>query len=252
LSGSVASDSYPLSDLALIGSGRSGQLGLRAVLRCEGRYASLCQAERDTSELGEQVGPIASDLTKLGHGLLQIVDLAAASMAPRYGGDPRAQDLISGAHTWILERVTTRRAWPGGELLFEADALSAGPVGAKPDAEQLIERIICRPVWVYHIFPGKFITQALGPEQPVVDVILGRGQRPPPVTPLPLVAVERGRLRRGCGPVKRKQDIDSQPPGHPLDPSEITWVKKRLVLTSPQQSRLFYCQPEHLRRWLEN
>jgi hypothetical protein len=98
MSGSVASDFYPLLDLALIGSGCSGQLGLRAVLRREGRDASLGQAERDASQLGEQVGPVASDLTKLGHGLLHVVDLAAASVASRHGGDPRAQDLVGCAH----------------------------------------------------------------------------------------------------------------------------------------------------------
>ena len=35
---------------------------------------------------------------------------------------------------------------PRAELLLQADTLSAGPVGAEPDAEHLIERIICRPV----------------------------------------------------------------------------------------------------------
>lgn len=101
---------------------------------------------------------------------------------------------------------------PRRELLLQADGLSAGPVCAEPDAEQVIERIICRPVREHPGIPGKFIKQALRPEQPVVNVILGRGQRPPPVTPLPFVAVERCRLLRSPGPVKRKQDIDSQSP----------------------------------------
>jgi len=43
---------------------------------------ALGQAERDAGQLGEQVGPVASDFTKLGHGRLHVVDLAAASMAP--------------------------------------------------------------------------------------------------------------------------------------------------------------------------
>ena len=115
---------------------------------------------------------------------------------------------------------------PRGELLLQADALSAGPVGAEPDAEQVIERIICRPVREHPGISGKFIKQALPPEQPVVDVILARRQRPPPVTPLPLIAIERCRLLRSHGPVKRKQDIDSQPPRHSLDPIEITWTGK--------------------------
>ena len=63
---------------------------------------------------------------------------------------------------------------PRGELLFQADALGAGPVGAEPDAEQVIERIICPPVREHPGIPGKFIKQALRPEQPVVHVILGR------------------------------------------------------------------------------
>jgi hypothetical protein len=67
-----------------------------------------------------------------------------------------------------------------------------------------------------------------------------------------LVAIERCRLLRTPGRVKRKQDIDSQPQRRPLDPIEITWTEKRLVLTSPQQGRLFHSQPEHLRRRLEN
>jgi hypothetical protein len=55
-----------------------------------------------------------------------------------------------------------------------------------------------------------------------------------------------------CAPVqnaavKRNQDIDSQPPRHPVDPIEITWTEKRLVLASPQQRRLFHRNPEHLR-----
>ena len=120
-SGSVASDFYPLLDLALIGSGCSGQLGLRAVSRREGRHASLGQAERDASQLGEQVGPVASDLTKLGHSLLHVVDLAAASVARCHGGDPRSQDLVGCAHAWSLEpnRLAARTSWAVSSIAGE-------------------------------------------------------------------------------------------------------------------------------------
>jgi len=50
---------------------------------------------------------------------------------------------------------------PRAELLLQADTLSAGPVGAEPDAEHLIERIICRPVREHPGISGKFIKQAV-------------------------------------------------------------------------------------------
>ena len=50
---------------------------------------------------------------------------------------------------------------PRAELLLQADTLSAGPVGAEPDAEHVIERIICRPVREHPGISGKFIKQAV-------------------------------------------------------------------------------------------
>jgi hypothetical protein len=141
---------------------------------------------------------------------------------------------------------------PDRELLLQAKALSAGPVQAEPDLEQVSQWIICRPVRQDPGVAAKFIKYALRPEQSMIDIILGRRERPPPFAALPLEAVKRCCLLGSPGSVECKQDIKSQPARQPLDLIEITWPEERLLLASPQQRRLFHCRAKYLRGGLED
>ena len=47
---------------------------------------------------GEQIWPVGSNLPQLGHGLVEVIDPASASVTGCYGGDLRPQNLVGSAH----------------------------------------------------------------------------------------------------------------------------------------------------------
>ena len=95
-------DFDPAGDLRLVGSGETRQLSLRPT---PGRSKAIgfSPAERESGVRGEQVRPVASDLSQLGHGCVRGVDPAAGAIAAADTRNPCRQELVSAAHIGSLE-----------------------------------------------------------------------------------------------------------------------------------------------------
>jgi hypothetical protein len=102
-------DFDPAGDLRLIGSGESCQFGLRPI---PGRSKTIGfgQAEREPGVRGEQIRPVASDLSQLGHGCVRGVDPAPGAIAAADTRNPCRQELVSAAHIGSLEPRCSRNA----------------------------------------------------------------------------------------------------------------------------------------------
>jgi hypothetical protein len=130
--GALTSHGDPLPDLVGIRSCHDAQVSLGPETGGQDRNDCFRPSQAQARVFGQQIATIASDLPQLGHGRVQVVDLAARAVVTADASDPCSQELVGTAHTDILEHTFVLDS-PILSLRFRDEAAAACPLsGSAP------------------------------------------------------------------------------------------------------------------------